>query len=104
MSEEKKQQLRQGHDLMQVMSGAKHQLLSVLLYNAAAYYWKLKTQADYASPNALQRNCTMGIPVAKKLRELGLEAEARALLDDLNAFLRLQEAPQEELQKVQRLL
>ena len=46
----------------------------------------------------------MGIPVAKKLRELGLEAEARALLDDLNAFLRLQEAPQEELQKVQRLL
>lgn len=119
VSEEKKQQLRQGHDLMQVMSGAKHQLLSVLLYNAAAYYWKLKTQADYASPNealkrqyatwlhffyALQRNCTMGIPVAKKLRELGLEAEARALLEDLNAFLRLQEAPQEELQKVQRLL
>ena len=42
----------------------------------------------------------MAIPVAERLRAIGYEAEAKSLLEDLIAFLSIQEGTAEELEKV----
>ena len=53
---------------------------------------------------ALQRNNNMGIPVVKKLRELGLQQEARQVVKDLADFLSLQKAPEDEIARARKLL
>ena len=109
ISEADKQALQKGRGLMQMMTGAKRQVLATVLYSAAERYWKMKQPASESLRQqyvtwlhffyALQRNTNVGIPVVQKLRELGAEKEAHALLDDLIGFLTLQEAPAEELSK-----
>lgn len=109
ISEADKQMLQKGRGLMQMMTGAKRQVLATVLYSAAERYWKMKQPASESLRRqyitwlhffyALQRNTNVGIPVVQKLRELGAEKEAHALLDDLIGFLTLQEAPAEELSK-----
>ena len=46
----------------------------------------------------------MGIPVVKKLRELGLQQEARQVVKDLADFLSLQKAPEDEIARARKLL
>lgn len=114
INEKEKEALKQGHSFLQMMNGVKYQLLSISLYNAAERYWKMKQPAEddlkqqYAEwlkfCYALQRNNNMGIPVARKLRELGLQQEARQVVKDLADFLSLQKAPEDEIARARKLL
>ena len=95
---------------MKMFNGVKFQLLSGTLYNAAMHYWKLnqpaneKLKKDYVTWlhffYALNRNSDIAIPISKNLKELGYVTEARNMLEDLIAFLSLQEDSEKEIEKI----
>lgn len=105
-----KKEIKQGRDLMKMFNGVKFQLLASTLYNAASHYWELNQPADATLKAryltwlnffyALHRTSEIALPVADKMRELGYEAEAKAVLEDLVGFLSIQEGTAEELEKV----
>ena len=110
ISLEDKKDIKQGRDLMKMFNGVKFQLLSGTLYNAAMHYWKLnqpaneKLKKDYVTWlhffYALNRNSDIAIPISKNLKELGYVTEARNMLEDLIAFLSLQEDSEKEIEKI----
>lgn len=110
ISAEDKKEIKQGRDLMKMFSGVKFQLLASTLFNAASHYWELnqpangKLRKDYLDWlkffYALNRCSDVAIPIAERLREIGYKAEAKSLLEDLIAFLSIQEGTAEELEKV----
>jgi len=109
-----KKEIKQGRDLMKMFNGVKFQLLAATLYNAASHYWELNQPADDALKAqyltwlnffyALHRTSEIAIPVAEKMKELGAVSEARRVLEDLLAFLSLQEDMGTEIEKVKKVL
>ena len=114
ISAEDKKEIKQGRDLMKMFNGVKSQLLAATLYNAASHYWELNRPADDTLKDryitwlnffyALHRTGEIAIPVSEKLKELGAVSEARRILEDLLAFLALQEETEADVEKVKKVL
>lgn len=114
ISVEDKKEIKQGRDLMKMFNGVKFQLLASTLYNAASHYWELKQPADDSLKAqyitwlnffyVLHRSSEIAIPVSEKMKELGAVSEARRVLEDLLAFLALQEETEADREKVRKVL
>lgn len=111
LSEEEKKDWSQSYGLMRLFSRVNGQLLAGSLFTGALHLWDIRpehTQADIDEYTrwiwffyAKYRNADLALPLVEKLVEFGKVDDARRMLTDLSAYLKLQDDPDEQLPVVQ---
>lgn len=114
LSVKEKDELKRGRGLMDMMMGMKNNLMASALFNATERYWTINQPAtdqlrnDYASwlryIYALDRSSKVATAVAEKLVDIDRPDDARWVLTNALDFLKLKEAPAEEIQSLEAAL